>query len=189
VPIAALGAALIALGLLWQQYGEQVTTTMEQLGFIIVWALNQAATKVAEWVAAVGTSFSQLWTIIIYYLNEASSTITTFFTDGLAQWRANWEMFSGIVGGVWDSITSKISGAVSSVKGWIDSVVNKLNSITLPGWLVGHSPPPLANWFSDIGEAMDDAAKAKLPQLNAMVGVAHSFAPAAAASSSTSTRR
>ena len=49
LPIVALGAALVALGLLWKEYGDQVNTTVEQLKVIIVWAFNEASKVITEW--------------------------------------------------------------------------------------------------------------------------------------------
>jgi TP901 family phage tail tape measure protein len=147
IPIALLGAALVALGLLWNQYGEQVRLILEQLGVIIA-----------------------------YGLNEASTTLTTWFTDGLAQWKANWEMFQIIVGTVWNNIKTSVENAVNAIKGFIQGVIDKIRSVAIPDWLQGHSPPPMADWFNDIADAMDNAANAKLPKLNAAIGVSHMVA-------------
>jgi len=80
------------------------------------------------------------------------------------------------VTGAWDAIKSAVKNAAGKVKSWIQGVIDKLNSVRLPGWLTGHSPPPLADWFNDIADAMDNAAHAKMPKLNASVGVTHTVA-------------
>lgn len=50
-----------------------------------------------------------------------------------------------------------IDSAIQSTIRWLQSIADKLNSISVPDWLQGHSPPPMANWFSYIGKAAQDA--------------------------------
>jgi len=50
-----------------------------------------------------------------------------------------------------------ISDAVSKAIDWINKVADALNNIQVPDWLQGHSPPPMANWFSAIGQSALDA--------------------------------
>ena len=59
---------------------------------------------------------------------------------------------------------SKIGEAVSGVIQWISDLAAKLNSISIPDWLEGHSPPPMADWFSNIAGATA-ALNAQLPEL------------------------
>jgi len=95
----------------------------------------------------------------------------------MAQWSTNWELFSVIATTAWDNITTAIENAISKIKGWIDAFVAKLQSVTLPSWLQGHSPPPLANWLDDISTSIQGVAKADLSG-------ALSVAPGGAGSSS-----
>lgn len=46
-----------------------------------------------------------------------------------------------------------IDSAIKSTISWIQKVADKLNSISIPDWLQGHSPPPMAHWFRYIAEA------------------------------------
>lgn len=46
-----------------------------------------------------------------------------------------------------------IDGAIKSTISWIQKVADKLNSISVPSWLQGHSPPPMAHWFNFIAQA------------------------------------
>lgn len=46
-----------------------------------------------------------------------------------------------------------IDGAIKSTISWIQKVADKLNSIDIPDWLQGHSPPPMAHWFRHIAQA------------------------------------
>ena len=55
---------------------------------------------------------------------------------------------------------SAIGDAVSGVVDWLVQLADKINSIKLPDWVEGHSPPPLADWFSYIASAAQDATQA-----------------------------
>jgi len=68
--------------------------------------------------------------------------------------------FGGVEGAL-----SSISGAVQGVIKWLNDLASKLNSISIPDWLQGHSPPPMANWFSSISDAAQQFAKTDLPAL------------------------
>lgn len=56
----------------------------------------------------------------------------------------------------WEAIT----GAVSAAFAWFDKISASINSISIPAWLQGNSPPPMANWFSAIGDAASGASSA-----------------------------
>jgi len=56
----------------------------------------------------------------------------------------------------WNAVT----GAASDAYDWFVKISDSLPSIKIPSWLQGHSPPPLANWFSDIGAAAESAGGA-----------------------------
>ncbi len=57
-----------------------------------------------------------------------------------------------------------IGEAVQSVINWLNDLADAISNISIPDWLEGHSPPPMANWFSHIGEAVG-AVNAQLPTL------------------------
>lgn len=59
-----------------------------------------------------------------------------------------------------------ISSAIGGVIRWIGDLVAKLNSISIPDWLQGHSPPPLADWFGYIADETERLGKA-LPVISA----------------------
>src|SRR5262245_24261391 len=61
----------------------------------------------------------------------------------------------------WNAVVQAVTDAYT----WFQRIGTSISSITLPSWLTGHSPPPLANWFSDIaasaaaaGSAVSDVA-------------------------------
>jgi len=53
-----------------------------------------------------------------------------------------------------------VSNGISIAYGWFEKIGSSISSIQIPSWLQGHSPPPLANWFSDIAGAADAAGGA-----------------------------
>jgi hypothetical protein len=56
----------------------------------------------------------------------------------------------------WQAVTQAISDAYD----WFAKIGGAISSIQIPSWLQGHSPPPLANWFSDIAGAAESAGGA-----------------------------
>lgn len=70
------------------------------------------------------------------------------------------------------------SSVVSDLQRQFDGFISGLQSAVIPDWLEGHSPPPLANWFSDIAGAASDADQA-IPTLGGSVALP-ALSPAAA---------
>ena len=58
----------------------------------------------------------------------------------------------GVLGKVADAFHA-IDDAIRGTIKWIQEVADKLSSISIPDWLQGHSPPPMAHWFDYIGQA------------------------------------
>lgn len=56
----------------------------------------------------------------------------------------------------WEAITTAVSDAYA----WFEKIGNSISAIAIPSWLQGHSPPPMANWFSDISAAAESAGGA-----------------------------
>lgn len=53
-----------------------------------------------------------------------------------------------------------IGRAIQSVIKYANDLASTINSIQIPDWLQGHSPPPMANWFSNIADAAQRAQEA-----------------------------
>lgn len=73
--------------------------------------------------------------------------------QGLADFKTNY--IDPIVRG-WNEITTAVSAAWE----WLGKVGTTIQSIAIPSWLQGHSPPPLANWFSAIADSAESAGGA-----------------------------
>lgn len=107
--------------------------------------LGDTATKAGELAKAFGDNFqaglrvvSDLFqTTLAGAINGAQSSIAS-------------------VSGWFDDITRAVQAAV----GWVQDFVDAIASVVIPDWLQGHSPPPLADWFSYIASAADAAGAA-----------------------------
>lgn len=79
-----------------------------------------------------------------------------------------------------------IGQAVGDVIGWLNDLIAKLNSVSVPDWLQGHSPPPMANWFSYIGESVKGVNQ-QLPTL--AMNLAAQMGPTSGSISTTASTR
>lgn len=68
-----------------------------------------------------------------------------------------------------------IKDAVSGVIGFFRDLARSIDAIEIPAWLQGHSPPPMADWFGDIGEAAGTISQ----PLNAIFGALEGITGAA----------
>lgn len=94
------------------------------------------------------------------------------------------ETLSGLADGASGAINNIASAVQDAIK-WLSDLASKIASIKIPDWLEGHSPPPLANWFSDIGEAARTAARVDLPAFGRGLGGTGLVARAAVAAGDT----
>lgn len=53
-----------------------------------------------------------------------------------------------------------IADAASKAVKWVEDVATAIANVKVPEWLQGHSPPPMADWFSYIASAAQDATNA-----------------------------
>ncbi len=77
-----------------------------------------------------------------------------------------------------------IGNAVKDVITFLGELADAISSIDIPSWLQGHSPPPLADWFSYIADSADRVTSS-LPSFSGMgiSGVAPSAPTASTAAS------
>jgi len=133
-PFIMLGALLVALGLAWRKWGEQVKTTLKQLQVIIVYFAMRASQKVREVVRVWQTNF-RLAGAIIQGLRER-------------------------VASAFDGIKAAIQGVIGRVQAFID----RIRSIELPDWLTPGSPTPFEMGLRGIAAAMQEVSRAAAPQ-------------------------
>jgi hypothetical protein len=96
--------------------------------------------------------WSFLQTKVLPILSDLASDISTVLNPAID---ALGKIISPIAG--WfDGIGTSVGGVV----GWLNSLAAGIDKINVPSWLQGHSPPPMANWFSDIAGAAESAGGA-----------------------------
>lgn len=59
-----------------------------------------------------------------------------------------------------------IADAAEDLADWLDHIKDLINDIDIPPWAQPGSPPPLADAFTDIGNAVKQLAMIELPRLN-----------------------
>lgn len=156
--IAVLGTAIRLLGEVWSNVLLPALTKVWEfiktsLGPVIDW-LNVLVLKPLMQILS-DIYFTVLGTVLPI-LTKLSSLVKDEVTKAFNNLNS---MAGAAAGGL-----SKIGDAVSGVIGWIGDLIEKLNSVSIPDWLEGKSPPPMANWFSDIAKATA-AVNAQLPEL------------------------
>ena len=156
--MAVLGLALRTLTGIWSTVLLPALTAVwafiqTQLGPVINW-LNVMILK--PLMQILSDIFFTVTGSVLPVLTKLSSLVK----DEVSKAFNNLNSFAGAAAGG----LSKIGSAVQSVIGWISDLAAKLNSISIPDWLEGHSPPPMADWFSNIAGATA-ALNAQLPEL------------------------
>jgi phage-related protein len=91
----------------------------------------------------------------------AIETIAGLISGGLT---SAFNTVTGIIHGA-ETAFDNVRGAVDSVIGTINGFISTLESVHVPEWLQGHSPPPMANWFSDISDSVSTLAGNSLSAL------------------------
>lgn len=128
VTIAALGVALTAMAGIWQNVVQPALQAVwekaNEVATLLSGALSTAIQVVSDWfnstlLPAVESAGNTIGTV----LGPAITTVTGFF-----------ETWYTAIGGV--------SGAISTVIGWLDNLAGKLDTIKLPDWMTPGSPTP-----------------------------------------------
>ncbi len=156
--LAVLGVAVRTLTAIW--------STVLLPAITAVWAFIQTQ---------LGPIFTWLDTMIRAPLLNTHKNIGFFVLGALMPYMQQLaQVISGTVSSAFnhlENIAGNVRGAlkaigdaVQGVIGWINDLVSALNSVSIPDWLEGHSPPPMANWFSDIAGATA-ALNSQLPDL------------------------
>ena len=119
--------------------------------FAALWELFKVAGALAI------TALAGLWQNVLW---PALQKVWAFIKDNVLPM---FQKLSDSIGGV--------SGAVSSVIGWIDRMTEKLRNIQLPDWLTPGSPTPFEMGLRGISAALKDISAAQLPEFNAQLNV------------------
>lgn len=141
--LANVGLALVhkgaeLLGALWQNV---LLPALQRVGSYISETLHPVFQAIGNFIN----------TTVKPALDSLGGTINTATAPALSK-----------LGGIAQDVKTwigNIGGAAQGVIKWLNDLAGKINSIQIPSWLQGHSPPPLANWLTAIGDAAVQTAE------------------------------
>ncbi len=156
--IAVLGTAVRLLGEVWSLVLLPALTKVWEfiktsLGPIVNWLTEMVLKPLFQ-------ILSDIYFTVLGTLLPVLTRLSSLVKDEVTKAFNNLNSMAGAAAGG----LSKIGDAVKGVIGWIGDLIEKLNSVSIPDWLEGHSPPPMADWFSNIAGATA-ALNAQLPEL------------------------
>lgn len=138
-------------------FADRLATGIEIAANFIVNDLVPAITDLYNWLAPIlGPIIAEIARALSEDLPRGIERVTTGWANlkqGMADFKVGY--IDPIVRG-WNAVSDGISTAYD----WFNKIGGAIGSIQIPSWLQGHSPPPLANWFTDIGKAADAAGGA-----------------------------
>jgi hypothetical protein len=172
------------LGETFETIGAELLPVLDQLGAWLSSPEVQAALKTfatnlangiriaAEWISgtlipAVRDLYNWLAPILGPILVEVGRALSEDLPRGVDRFVSGWNIMkqalSDFKTGYIDPIVrgwNAIISAVETAYNWFQKIGSTLPSIQIPSWLQGHSPPPLADWFSSIASAASSAGAA-----------------------------
>jgi len=138
---------------------------LDDLGKIAIPALVAAGQILAAlWTNVLSPSLQALWYLFKTYLLPAIGEVVHILAIVLPpaiQLIAS--LFTDILFPAINKIIQALDWVgqkIEDVIGWFQQLGDGLANIQIPEWLQGHSPPPLADWFSAIGDAATGAQDA-----------------------------
>jgi TP901 family phage tail tape measure protein len=99
---------------------------------------------------------------VIPIIEDLWDIITNVLSPILAPIAARFDTVSESIGG--------ITGAIKTVIGWINTLIDKLKNIELPDWLEPGSPTPFELGLRGISDALQEINTLRLPQFSGQVG-------------------
>jgi hypothetical protein len=172
------------LGETFETIGAELLPVLDELGAWLNSPEVQAALKTfatnlangikiaAEWISgtlipAVRDLYNWLAPILGPILKEIGRALSEDLPRGVDRFVSGWNIMkqalSDFKTGYIDPIVrgwNAIISAVETAYNWFQKIGSTLPSIQIPSWLQGHSPPPLADWFSSIASAASSAGAA-----------------------------
>jgi len=154
---------LPVLNAVWDFIQTYLAPLFEVLAKIVLVAVSKALEVLAGiWNKILYPALIIVWAALKDKLQPGFDAISTIVRDVLGpvlEW-----LGQNILARV-ESGFAAIGKAVKTVTALLQAFADWLSNIEIPTWLQGASPPPLANWLADIGEATEDLARTKLPEL------------------------
>jgi hypothetical protein len=176
----------VAIPALMQAWTDMKPTVMATIAFIqsdvlpvLKWLADVVIAgailqlRVMGWVWT-NVLLPNIQTAVAWFVANLLPTLTTIFVAlrddlprGIAVAVQGWNDFKTALGdfktGYIDPIVNGFNfvvGAVANAQKQFDSFIGGVTNAVIPSWLQGHSPPPLAEWFSSIAGAADAAGGA-----------------------------
>lgn len=159
-------------------FADRLATGIEIAANFIVNDLVPALTDLYNWLAPIlGPIITEVARALSEDLPRGIERVTTGWANlkqALSDFKVGY--IDPIVRG-WEAV----SGAITTAYDWFVKIGDTISSIAIPSWLQGHSPPPLAEWFSSIAGAAESAGGAvgavappggSLPSVPAFAGAA-----------------
>jgi hypothetical protein len=139
------------------EFAERLGRGIEIAAAFIIDDLIPAITDLYNWLAPIlGPILAELGRALSEDLPRGIDRVVTGWNtlkQALSDFKTGY--IDPIVRG-WQAITDAVSAAYD----WFNKLSGTIAAIQIPSWLQGHSPPPLANWCSDIGAAAQEAGGA-----------------------------
>jgi phage-related protein len=156
--MATLGLAVRTLAgiwseVLWPALNKVWAFIQTYLGPVINWLDVQILQPLMQ-------ILSDIFMTVVGSVLPVLTKLSSLVKDEVSKAFNNLNSYAGAAAGG----LSKIGEAVRGVIQWISDLASKLNSISIPDWLEGHSPPPMADWFSYVADSVA-AVNAQLPEL------------------------
>lgn len=165
VTLTVLGAAVETLASIWNTLlypailivGGYIESTvmplLSALGDLIGAVLNVALTAMAG-----------IWeNVIAPAVDKAATAFNTKIKPAL-------ESVANVVLPALQGALDGVGNTIGTVIGWIESMAEKLKSLSLPDWMTPGSPTPWEIGLRGIADALGDVSNAQLPQLGAGMG-------------------
>jgi hypothetical protein len=167
IHMAALGLAVRTLTAIWNTELLPAITSIwnflkVNLGPTITWLTDTILKPLMQVLA-------DIFFTVIGSVLPALTKLSSLVKDEVAHAFNSLNSYAGAAAGG----LSKIGSAIQSVIEWVNDLAAKLNSISVPDWLQGHSPPPMADWFTYIGgavQSLNDQLPALQANLSAQIG-------------------
>lgn len=143
-------------------FNSQILPAIKTVHQWISGSLIPALTGTAKWLGDTATKAGELARAFGENFQAGIRVVSDLFQNTLAGAINGAQSTIASVSGWFDDITRAVQAAV----GWVQDFVEAIASVVIPDWLQGHSPPPLADWFSYIADAAASVTN-ELPAMDA----------------------
>ena len=138
--VAAIGLLIAAIVLIynkWKENGERSKEILEDLYGKVQEVVDGVINFFGNLSSNAKAIWQDMWTNITTYFDGIRTRITTAmteFTDGMLK---KWDNFKGGLISIWGAITGSIKGYVNNIIGFVNRLIDALNSIQVdvPEWV------------------------------------------------------